>query len=139
MALIVEYNPWLRLMLANLFDKSGFEVRCASNGAAGLRLAMRLGPELVIVGDSLPELSAEHLIAELEGGHGVWATRVVLVRDLMQRETYQPGHTSGPSHPKSIATPIGASARRVSCTRVTHEFSHMNSGWPPSRDDGRQS
>jgi DNA-binding response OmpR family regulator len=94
-ALIVEYHPWLRLMLASSFQRSGFEVRCASNGAAGLRLAMRLGPELVIVGDSLPELSPEHLIAELDARRGVWATRVVRARDLLQRETHQPGHTSG--------------------------------------------
>ena len=38
LALIVEYHPWLRLKLANLFEESGFDVQSASNGAAGLRL-----------------------------------------------------------------------------------------------------
>ena len=93
LALIVEYHPWLRLKLATLFEESGFEVQFASNGAAGLRLAARLRPELVVVGDSLPELSPEQLIAELEARRAVWGTRVVHARDL-RPERHQPYHTS---------------------------------------------
>ena len=86
-------------MLSNLFDESGFEVQVASNGAAGLRLAARLRPEVVVVGDSLPELSPEQLIAELKPPRGGWGTRVVRVRDLLRWE-------APPSHAPQLATTL---------------------------------
>jgi CheY-like chemotaxis protein len=83
-ALIVEYHPWLRFVLANLLQGIGFEVLLASNGGAGLRLAARLRPELVIVGDSLPELPPEQLIAELESRPADRGARVVRAHDLLR-------------------------------------------------------
>ena len=111
LALIVEYHPWQRLMLSNLFDESGFEVQFASNGAAGLRLAARLRPELVVVGDWLPELSPEQLIAELEALRAARGTRVVRARDLLRWEAHPACHTS------RVATPVGDDDVRVPAVR----------------------
>lgn len=82
LALIVEYHPWLRLTLSKLFQDMGFAVRLASNGASGLRLATHLKPDVVVVGDSLPELSPEQLVADLGTPRVGFGTRVVRTRDL---------------------------------------------------------
>jgi CheY-like chemotaxis protein len=108
--LIVEYNPWLRLTLSHLMDESGFEVQLASNGGTGLRLAAQLRPELVIVGDRLPELSAEQLMSELEARRG-WGTRVVRVCDLLRQEAlsvaqpHQFGASSEEPEPMRVGAP----------------------------------
>lgn len=129
--LIVEYHAWLRLVLANVFGKSGFEVHFASNGAAGLRLAARLTPDLVVVGDSLPELPPEQLIIELEIRRAVTRTRVVRTRDLLQRESHRRCsivHTATTAGDRDICLMAGArpSPERRHNTRITRERCRIN-------------
>jgi DNA-binding response OmpR family regulator len=65
LALIVEHNTWLRLTLTNVFEEIGFAVATASNGFGGLRKAIHLQPEVVVIGSALPELSSAQLADEL--------------------------------------------------------------------------
>ena len=65
LALIVEHNTWLRLTLTNVFEEIGFAVATASNGFGGLRKAIHLQPDVVVIGSALPELSSSELAAEL--------------------------------------------------------------------------
>ena len=65
-ALVVEYDRWLRTMVALLLEDLGFDVATASNGFTGLRHALEWRPELVVVGRVLPELSRDALARELE-------------------------------------------------------------------------
>jgi CheY-like chemotaxis protein len=132
LALIVEYHPWLRLLLGNLLEESGFDVQFASNGATGLRLAARLRPELVVVGASLPELSPQQLIAALESRRVVWGTRVVHVRDLLRRESDQPLHTSRlaveAGDDEAPAPPVRRTSSGRRRTSVTRQLCHLNTG-----------
>jgi CheY-like chemotaxis protein len=63
--LIIEYDRWLRLTARLLLEELGFEVATASNGQAGLRLALALMPGVIVVGANLPEISAPELLREL--------------------------------------------------------------------------
>ena len=65
LALICEHNTWLRLTLTSLFEEMGFAVATASNGYSGLRMAIALCPNIVVIGSALPELSSAQLVEEL--------------------------------------------------------------------------
>ena len=54
-ALVVEDDPWIRLLLRDLLTDEGYAVLEASNGSAALRLAERQPPALVPLDLVLPE------------------------------------------------------------------------------------
>jgi hypothetical protein len=85
LALIVEHNIWLRLTLTNVFEEIGFTVATASNGFGGLQKAIRLQPELVVIGSALPELSSQQLAGELQAGRDAHrlSTRVIHTSELL--------------------------------------------------------
>jgi DNA-binding response OmpR family regulator len=53
-ALVVEDDPWIRLLLRDLLTDEGYTVLEASNGSAALRLAQRQPPALVLLDPVLP-------------------------------------------------------------------------------------
>src|SRR6266702_4000606 len=65
-ALVVEDDPWIRLLLRDLLTDEGYAVLEASNGSAALRLAQRQPPALVLLDLVLPEQSGLELLAELK-------------------------------------------------------------------------
>ena len=75
-ALVVEDDPWIRLLLRDLLTDEGYAVLEASNGSAALRLAQRQPPALVLLDLVLPEQSGLELLSELKSTH---ATAHVLV------------------------------------------------------------
>ena len=64
-ALVVEGDPWIRLLLRDLLTDEGYAVLEASNGSAALRLAQRQPPALVLLDLILPEQSGLELLTEL--------------------------------------------------------------------------
>ena len=111
-ALIVEYNPWLRLRLSSLLKESGFEVQLASNGGrttACRQSEARVGHR----GGQTSGLSAEQLVAELEAWRSVWGTRVLRVRDLLSPEALplgRPHQFGSPSERPGEVAQVGVSA-----------------------------
>jgi DNA-binding response OmpR family regulator len=65
-ALVVEDDPWIRLLLRDLLTDEGYAVLEATNGSAALRLAQRHPPALVLLDLVLPEQSGLELLAELK-------------------------------------------------------------------------
>ena len=65
-ALVVEDDPWIRLLLRDLLTDERYAVLEASNGSAALRLAQRQPPALVLLDLVLPEQSGPELLAELK-------------------------------------------------------------------------
>src|ERR1700732_677828 len=65
-ALVVEYDPWIRLLLRDLLTDEGYAVLEASNGSTALRLAQRQPPALVLLDLLLPEQSGGELLPQLE-------------------------------------------------------------------------
>jgi CheY-like chemotaxis protein len=64
-ALVVENDPWIRLVMRDLLAQSGYRVAEASNGFSGLRLAQREPLALVLLDLVLPEQSGLSVLAEL--------------------------------------------------------------------------
>jgi CheY-like chemotaxis protein len=75
--LVIEHNAWIRADLsAHLLD-AGFQVRDASNGFTGLRLARGLVPDVIVLGGALPDVSAAQVREELEGDPGTRSVPVI--------------------------------------------------------------
>src|SRR5207245_4051759 len=87
-ALVVEDDPWIRLLLRDLLTDEGYAVLEASNGSAALRLAQRQPPALVLLDLVLPEQSGLELLAELKSTRATARVPVIAVSartDLLAR------------------------------------------------------
>ena len=87
-ALVVEDDPWIRLLLRDLLTDEGYAVLEASNGSAALRLAQRQPPALVVLDLVLPEQSGLELLTELKSTRATAHVPVIAVSaraDLLVR------------------------------------------------------
>jgi DNA-binding response OmpR family regulator len=64
-ALVVENDPWIRLVMCDLLAQAGYRVAQASNGFSALRLAQREPLAMVLLDLVLPERSGLSVLAEL--------------------------------------------------------------------------
>ena len=82
--LIVEDDPSIRSLVADLLADEGYAVLQAENGRQGLRLARELTPSVIMVDQVLPEMTGLEVLERL---HAQLATRhipVILVSGLAQ-------------------------------------------------------
>jgi DNA-binding response OmpR family regulator len=87
-ALIVEDDPWTRLLIGDVLCQAGYAVQEASNGCAALRLAEREHPVLVLLDLVLPERSGLSVLAELKTAPATAHVPVIVVSgqtDLLGR------------------------------------------------------
>ena len=62
---MIEHNPLVRADLVRLLASAGYHVRDASNGFSGLRLALGVVPDAIVLGIELPEVSAGEVREQL--------------------------------------------------------------------------
>ncbi len=82
--LVVEDDPAIRELVADLLADEGYAVLQAENGRQGLRLARELTPSVIMVDQVLPEMTGLEVLERL---HAQLATRhipVILVSGLAQ-------------------------------------------------------
>ena len=65
-ALVVEHDPRIRLVMCDVLAQAGFRVASASNGFSAVRLARREPLALVVLDLVLPEQSGLSVLAELK-------------------------------------------------------------------------
>src|SRR3984893_12696199 len=86
--LVVDDDPWARLLLRDLLTDEGYAVLEASNGPAALRLLERHGPALMLLDLVLPEQSGLDLLTVLKSTRPTPHVPVVAVTartDLVER------------------------------------------------------
>jgi len=117
-ALVVEDDPWIRLLLRDLLTDKGYAVLEASNGSAALRLAERQPPALVLLDLVLPEQSGLELLTELKSTRATAHVPVIAVSacaDLLVRAAELADAVVGkPFDIEELLAKISA-ARRRSC------------------------
>jgi len=74
-ALVVEHDPWIRLVMCDVLAQAGFRVASASNGFSALRLAQREPLALVLLNLVLPEPVRPLRVGRTQGGPGYGARR----------------------------------------------------------------
>ena len=62
---IVDDEPWVHDVVSAYLENEGFTVFNATNGEAGLELAMNTAPDLVVLDLMLPDLSGEEICRRL--------------------------------------------------------------------------
>jgi DNA-binding response OmpR family regulator len=86
--LVVDDDPWIRLLLRDLLMDEGYAVLEASNGPAALRLLERHAPALVLLDLVLPEQSGLDLLTVLKSTRPTAHVPVIAVTartDLVER------------------------------------------------------
>jgi CheY-like chemotaxis protein len=84
--LIVDHDPWTRLHLTSALSDLGVQVAHASNGMTALRRAQAQAPHVMIVGSSLPELSAPDLVRSLRADPRTNQTAIVGVHNVVDAD-----------------------------------------------------
>jgi DNA-binding response OmpR family regulator len=90
--LLIEHDLWTRTDLGTRLEQSGFGVRYASNGFSGLRLAQSTLPDIVVLGEHLPDLSAHDLQSDL--GEYPATQRIAVISAVNADRLCTPGRTA---------------------------------------------
>ena len=78
-ALLVENDRWLRLVMCDVLAQAGYRVAEASNGFSALRLAQREPLALVLLDLVLPERSGLSVLAELRASPATAHVPVIVI------------------------------------------------------------
>jgi len=79
--LIVEDDRSLRLGLAMNFERKGMRVLAAADGEEGMRKALDMGPDLIILDIGLPVMSGLEILAELRKRDDTLPVLILSARD----------------------------------------------------------
>ena len=80
--LVADHDRWTRHRVSDMLGEAGFTVDEASNGMAALRSAAADPPQIVLIGQDLPEISAADVVLTLRTDPRTRHTAVVQVRDF---------------------------------------------------------
>jgi CheY-like chemotaxis protein len=84
--LIVDDEPPIRALLAELLGEDGYQVRVAMHGAQALALVAQARPDLVLSDVMMPVLNGRDLCRALKAGAGTKDIPVILMTSAGQHE-----------------------------------------------------
>lgn len=93
--LLVEDDKMLADMYITKFSKEGLKVMRAEDGAAGLELAKKEKPDLVLLDIIMPKLDGFAVLKELKNDPQMGSTHVLLLTNLGQSEDVEKGRQLG--------------------------------------------
>lgn len=94
-ALIVEDSPVQALSLLKLLEKQGLNVICAPNGIAGLELARKHHPDVIVLDIHMPEMDGLEACRRLKQYQDTSAIPVVLFTAHTEPESLRAGMEGG--------------------------------------------
>jgi DNA-binding response OmpR family regulator len=89
--LLVEDDTFLAGIYANKFEKEGFGVLVGSDGEAGLTLAQKEAPDIILLDILLPKLDGFEVLEKLKADPKTKKIPVVLLTNLGQKEDVDKG------------------------------------------------
>ncbi|NEQ48791.1 MAG: response regulator [Leptolyngbya sp. SIO3F4] len=93
--LVVDDNPDLRSYVANILQRQGHRISTAHNGAAGLDVARRTHPELIITDLMMPQVSGLALIEQVRQEPTLQSTPIILLTAKVDDDTRLEGLEQG--------------------------------------------
>ncbi|MDD4290190.1 MAG: response regulator [Patescibacteria group bacterium] len=93
--LIVEDEEMLVNMYISKFEKEGFEPMKASNGKAGLELAQKENPDIILLDVIMPEMDGFMVLRELKSGTKTKNIPIIMLTNLGQDEDIKKGNELG--------------------------------------------
>jgi len=79
--LIVEDDVWMRFIAGALLEEEGFAIARAADGQAGLGMAERLHPAVILLDPRLPKASGSEFLTRLRSQTGLQGTPVIVLRN----------------------------------------------------------
>lgn len=95
LVLLVDDEPNIRETLSFILEMEGFEVATAEDGRAGLDLARRLCPPVMLLDAMLPQLDGFSVCRQLKADSATAATRVIMLTALGQRTDRERAFAAG--------------------------------------------
>ncbi len=77
--LVVEDDPWIRSLMADLLTGEGYQVLQAADGKAGLELAGEKEPDVILLDLAMPEKSGLDVLHELKSSKPTRDIPVIVV------------------------------------------------------------
>ncbi|MFA5052284.1 MAG: response regulator [Patescibacteria group bacterium] len=93
--LLVEDDKMLADMYITKFSKEGLKVIRAEDGAAGLEIAKKEKPDLVLLDIIMPKLDGFAVLKELKSDPQMGNTHILLLTNLGQSEDVEKGRQLG--------------------------------------------
>jgi signal transduction histidine kinase/CheY-like chemotaxis protein len=93
--LVVDDNPDLRAYVSSVLQRQGYQVRTAEQGAAGLEMATRYGPDLIITDLMMPGVSGLEMIERIRKNAVLQGTPIILLTAKVDDETRLEGAEQG--------------------------------------------
>ncbi len=94
-ALVVDDDPDLRDVVVYMLEQVGFEVHLESDGEAGLKLAMAVKPDVVLLDWMMPRMSGVEVCRSLRANPDFNSIAVVLLTAKAQGTDVQLGFDAG--------------------------------------------
>ena len=93
--LLIEDEPQLREMLAEILAADGFDVKTAENGLVGVRMAKELNPDVIISDIIMPGLDGYGVLKELQADARTADIPFIFLTALVDHESLRSGMRLG--------------------------------------------
>jgi DNA-binding response OmpR family regulator len=94
-ALVVDDDPDIRGVVVYMLERIGYEVHLESDGEAGLRQAIDLRPDVVLLDWMMPRLSGVEVCRSLRSKPDLMSIAVILLTAKAQESDVQLGFDAG--------------------------------------------
>jgi len=100
--LVIDDEPTVRMLVRLVFERQGYSVLEASDGATGLELAMRTDPDIVLLDLALPEMSGIEVADRLPARTPVLLLTGLVPDSLPEAGSQIRGYVEKPFSPASL-------------------------------------
>ena len=126
-ALVVEHDPWIRLVMCDVLAQAGFRVASASNGFSAVRLVRREPLALVVLDLVLPEQSGLSVLAELKATPATAHVPVIVISGHRQALRDADAVIAKPFGTDTLLAEVSRSRRRAVEAAVRCDSCHTSS------------
>ena len=93
--LIVEDDEYLRSLTAKRLEKEGFAISAAADGDAGIGMAEKETPDIILLDLLLPGTSGYEVLEKLRANDGTKKTPIIVFSNLGQKEDIDKAKAAG--------------------------------------------
>ena len=94
-ALVIDDDPDIRSVVVYMLERVGFEVHLESDGEAGLKLAVDLKPDVVLLDWMMPRMSGVEVSSAIRADSDLNAIAIILLTAKAQESDVQLGFDAG--------------------------------------------
>jgi DNA-binding response OmpR family regulator len=94
-ALVVDDDPDIRDVIAYMLERLGFEVHLEADGEAGLKMAIEVRPDVVLLDWMMPRMSGVEVCRSIRSEPALMSIAIILLTAKAQESDVQLGFDAG--------------------------------------------